>query len=68
MFILAKFYFVMSEFKSVTREICKLPSFFSTALFRRIDTNGSGIVTRYAVLIFTRVIVGSVLISGNFTV
>ncbi|EEF40387.1 serine/threonine protein phosphatase 2A regulatory subunit B''beta [Ricinus communis] len=36
------------EFKSVTKEICKLPSFFSTTLFRRIDVNGTGIVTRDA--------------------
>lgn len=35
-----------SEFKPVTKEICKLPSFFSTVLFRRIDTEGTGIVTR----------------------
>ncbi|TXG72338.1 hypothetical protein EZV62_000917 [Acer yangbiense] len=34
------------EFKSITEEICKLPSFFSTALFRKIDTNGTGMVTR----------------------
>ncbi|KAJ4722736.1 Serine/threonine-protein phosphatase 2A regulatory subunit B'' subunit alpha [Melia azedarach] len=36
----------IQEFKSVTKEICKLPSFFSTALFRRIDVDGTGIVTR----------------------
>ncbi|KAG4131712.1 hypothetical protein ERO13_D09G230400v2 [Gossypium hirsutum] len=34
------------EFKAVTKDICKLPSFFSTALFRKIDVNDSGIVTR----------------------
>ncbi|KAF6145617.1 hypothetical protein GIB67_037650 [Kingdonia uniflora] len=34
------------EFKSVTKEICKLPSFFSSTLFRRIDIDGLGIVTR----------------------
>ncbi|EPS71483.1 hypothetical protein M569_03272, partial [Genlisea aurea] len=34
------------EFKPVTKEICKLPSFFSTVLFRRIDTDGTGLVTR----------------------
>ncbi|TYJ20235.1 hypothetical protein E1A91_A09G249400v1 [Gossypium mustelinum] len=34
------------EFKVVTKDICKLPSFFSTALFRKIDVNDSGIVTR----------------------
>ena len=35
-----------SEFKLVTREICKLPSFFSTSLFRKIDLNNTGFVTR----------------------
>ncbi|OMO69007.1 hypothetical protein CCACVL1_19700 [Corchorus capsularis] len=34
------------EFKAVTKDICKLPSFFSTTLFRRIDVNSSRIVTR----------------------
>ncbi|KAJ9185790.1 hypothetical protein P3X46_005382 [Hevea brasiliensis] len=38
----------LHEFKSVTKEICKLPSFFSTVLFRRIDVNGTGFVTRDA--------------------
>ncbi|KAG8648095.1 serine/threonine protein phosphatase 2A regulatory subunit B''beta [Manihot esculenta] len=38
----------LHEFKSVTKEICKLPSFFSTALFRKIDVNGTGFVTRDA--------------------
>ncbi|WVY98793.1 hypothetical protein V8G54_030944 [Vigna mungo] len=33
------------EFKSITKEVCKLPSFFSTTLFRKID-NGTGVVTR----------------------
>lgn len=37
---------VFSEFKPVTKEICKLPSFFSAILFRKIDTEGTGIVTR----------------------
>ncbi|OVA02372.1 EF-hand domain [Macleaya cordata] len=36
------------EFKSVTKEICKLPSFFSSSLFRKIDVNCIGIVTRDA--------------------
>ncbi|GAY60742.1 EF hand family protein expressed [Citrus sinensis] len=36
----------VQEFKSITKEICKLPSFFSTALFRKIDVEGTGIVTR----------------------
>ncbi|KAF9611149.1 hypothetical protein IFM89_027218 [Coptis chinensis] len=34
------------EFKSVTKEICKLPSFFSSALFRKIDVDSIGVVTR----------------------
>ncbi|PIN10405.1 Protein phosphatase 2 regulatory subunit [Handroanthus impetiginosus] len=38
----------MHEFKPVTKEICKLPSFFSTALFRKIDVECTGIVTRDA--------------------
>lgn len=37
----------ISEFKPVTKEICKLPSFFSPALFKKIDANSTGIVTRY---------------------
>ncbi|KAI3520286.1 hypothetical protein L1887_09615 [Cichorium endivia] len=37
----------LNEFKPVTKEICKLPSFFSTALYRKIDVNGTG-VTRDA--------------------
>nr|GMC52816.1 aspartate carbamoyltransferase 1, chloroplastic-like [Ipomoea batatas] len=36
------------EFKLITKEICKLPSFFSTALFRKIDVNGTGNMTRDA--------------------
>ncbi|KAK8661339.1 hypothetical protein V6N13_052232 [Hibiscus sabdariffa] len=38
----------LPEFKRVTKEICKLPSFFSTTLFRKIDVNGTGMVTRDA--------------------
>ncbi|XP_045808050.1 serine/threonine protein phosphatase 2A regulatory subunit B''beta-like [Trifolium pratense] len=34
------------EFKSFTKEICKLPSFFSTALFRKIDVSFTGTITR----------------------
>ncbi|XP_004495369.1 serine/threonine protein phosphatase 2A regulatory subunit B''beta-like [Cicer arietinum] len=34
------------EFKSVTKEICKLPSFFSSALFKKIDVNFTGTITR----------------------
>lgn len=36
----------LHEFKSVTKEICKLPSFFSTALFKKIDLNFTGTITR----------------------
>ncbi|XP_043720561.1 serine/threonine protein phosphatase 2A regulatory subunit B''beta-like isoform X2 [Telopea speciosissima] len=36
------------EFKAVTKEICKIPSFFSTALFRKIDANCIGVVKRDA--------------------
>ncbi|XP_058208096.1 serine/threonine protein phosphatase 2A regulatory subunit B''alpha-like isoform X3 [Rhododendron vialii] len=36
------------EFKQVTKELCKLPSFFSSALFRKIDTACTGMVTRDA--------------------
>ncbi|KAL6518233.1 hypothetical protein OROMI_033934 [Orobanche minor] len=38
----------MHEFKLVTKEICKLPSFFSSALFRKIDVDCTGTVTRDA--------------------
>ncbi|KAL9235160.1 hypothetical protein vseg_009947 [Gypsophila vaccaria] len=38
----------MNEFKVVTKEICKLPSFLSPILFKKIDVNGSGFVTRDA--------------------
>ncbi|KAI3968849.1 hypothetical protein MKX01_028999 [Papaver californicum] len=36
------------EFKSVTKDICKLPSFFSSSLFKKIDVNCTGVVTRDA--------------------
>ncbi|KAK9919442.1 hypothetical protein M0R45_028034 [Rubus argutus] len=36
----------MQEFKSVAKEVCKLPSFFSTSLFRKIDVNSTGFITR----------------------
>ncbi|KAK1284419.1 hypothetical protein QJS10_CPB21g00079 [Acorus calamus] len=36
----------IQEFKSLTRDICKLPSFFSSTLFRKIDINCTGIITR----------------------
>ncbi|KAG1359735.1 Serine/threonine protein phosphatase 2A regulatory subunit B''beta [Cocos nucifera] len=38
----------VQEFKSVTKEICKLPSFFSSVIFRKIDADCIGIVTRDA--------------------
>ncbi|CAN1270361.1 Serine/threonine protein phosphatase 2A regulatory subunit B''alpha [Linum perenne] len=38
----------IDEFKYVTKEVCKLPSFFSSAIFRRIDEDCYGIVTRDA--------------------
>ncbi|OIT27131.1 PREDICTED: serine/threonine protein phosphatase 2A regulatory subunit B''beta-like isoform X1 [Nicotiana attenuata] len=38
----------MHEIKPITKEICKLPSFFSRALFRKIDVDGTGIITRDA--------------------
>ncbi|XLT79375.1 hypothetical protein HN873_001128 [Arachis hypogaea] len=34
----------MHEFKLLTKKVCKLPSFFSTSLFRKIE-NGAGVVT-----------------------
>ncbi|XP_059660327.1 serine/threonine protein phosphatase 2A regulatory subunit B''alpha-like [Cornus florida] len=36
------------DFRTVTKEICKLPSFLSSALFRKIDSDFTGIVTRDA--------------------
>ncbi|XP_073012671.1 serine/threonine protein phosphatase 2A regulatory subunit B''beta-like [Typha latifolia] len=42
----------VQEFKSVTKEICKLPSFFNTALFRKVDADCVGIVTRDAFVDF----------------
>ncbi|XP_040972883.1 probable serine/threonine protein phosphatase 2A regulatory subunit B''epsilon isoform X3 [Gossypium hirsutum] len=38
----------IDEFKAVTKEVCKLPSFLSSALFRKIDVEWTGIVTRDA--------------------
>ncbi|XP_022746801.1 probable serine/threonine protein phosphatase 2A regulatory subunit B''gamma isoform X3 [Durio zibethinus] len=38
----------LHEFKLVTKEICKLPSFFSSSLFRKIDVNSTGLITRDA--------------------
>ncbi|GAV91246.1 hypothetical protein CFOL_v3_34645 [Cephalotus follicularis] len=31
------------EFKSVTMEVCELPSYFSTSLFKKIDVNCTGL-------------------------
>ncbi|XP_019095182.1 PREDICTED: probable serine/threonine protein phosphatase 2A regulatory subunit B''epsilon isoform X2 [Camelina sativa] len=38
----------VDEFKSITKEVCKLPSILSPALFTKIDPNSTGIVTRDA--------------------
>ncbi|TYJ27127.1 hypothetical protein E1A91_A07G165100v1 [Gossypium mustelinum] len=38
----------IDEFKAVTKEVCKLPTFLSSALFRKIDVEWTGIVTRDA--------------------
>ncbi|KAL8166442.1 hypothetical protein V2J09_007941 [Rumex salicifolius] len=38
----------INEFKAITREICKLPTFFSSVIFWKIDANGTGFVTRDA--------------------
>lgn len=40
--------FLFSEFKLVTTEICKVPSFFSTSIFKKVDTNNTGFVKRFA--------------------
>jgi serine/threonine-protein phosphatase 2A regulatory subunit B'' len=37
------------EFRSVTKDICKLPSFFSSVLFKKIDVAATGTVSRYDV-------------------
>ncbi|XP_024359768.1 serine/threonine protein phosphatase 2A regulatory subunit B''alpha isoform X2 [Physcomitrium patens] len=36
----------LSAFMPVTKEICKLPSFFSSALFKKLDINNTGLVTK----------------------
>lgn len=36
----------VEEFKLLTKEICKLPSFFSTTLFKKIDVDNTGVVRR----------------------
>ncbi|KAK6790958.1 hypothetical protein RDI58_010039 [Solanum bulbocastanum] len=38
----------MNEFKPITKEICKLPSFFSAVLFKKIDVDSTGVITRDA--------------------
>ncbi|KAJ3682350.1 hypothetical protein LUZ60_014923 [Juncus effusus] len=38
----------IQEFRQVTKDICKLPSFLSSSLFRKIDAAGTGVVTRDA--------------------
>jgi serine/threonine-protein phosphatase 2A regulatory subunit B'' len=36
----------IAAFMTITKEICKLPSFFSGILFKNIDVNGTGLVKR----------------------
>jgi serine/threonine-protein phosphatase 2A regulatory subunit B'' len=43
------FYLSISEFRPVIKDICKLPSFLSGVLFKKIDAACSGTVTRYGV-------------------
>ncbi|GJT67323.1 serine/threonine protein phosphatase 2A regulatory subunit B''beta-like protein [Tanacetum coccineum] len=42
----------LDEFKPVTKEICMLPSFFSSTLFKKIDVGNTGVVTRDAFVEF----------------
>lgn len=35
----------LSGFMPVTKEICKLPSFFTSVLFKKLDVNNTGLVT-----------------------
>ncbi|URD79503.1 serine threonine-protein phosphatase 2A regulatory subunit B [Musa troglodytarum] len=42
----------IQEFKTVTKEICKLPSFLSSSLFRKIDVECTGMVTRDAFIVY----------------
>lgn len=53
---------LIPEFKPVTKEICKLPSFFSAALFRKIDVDCTGIVTRYGVFELLQIMVNHFII------
>ncbi|TYG62805.1 hypothetical protein ES288_D07G261600v1 [Gossypium darwinii] len=43
---------LIDEFKTVTKVVCKLPSFLSSALFRKIDVDCMGIVTRDAFITY----------------
>lgn len=43
-------FFEILEFKSVTKVMCKLPSYFCGTLFKRIDTECKGKITRYDLL------------------
>ncbi|KAL5702333.1 hypothetical protein ACHQM5_027562 [Ranunculus cassubicifolius] len=36
----------INDFRTVTKDLCKLPSFFSITLFKKIDVSGTGLVTR----------------------
>ncbi|CAN6479511.1 unnamed protein product [Victoria cruziana] len=36
----------VQEFKPLTREVCKLPSFFSSTIFKKIDIEGVGFISR----------------------
>ncbi|KAI3816890.1 hypothetical protein L1987_10675 [Smallanthus sonchifolius] len=38
----------LHEFKPLTKEICKLPSFISVVLYKKIDVSGTGVVSRNA--------------------
>lgn len=42
----------IQEFRMVTRELCKLPSFFTTVLFGKIDKDNTEFVTRDAFMDF----------------
>jgi serine/threonine-protein phosphatase 2A regulatory subunit B'' len=46
LFLRTNFLFVSTAFMPVTKEICKLPSFFSSILFKRLDVNNTGLVTK----------------------
>lgn len=35
-----------AAFTTITKDVCKLPSFFSSCLFKKIDVNNTGLVTR----------------------